>query len=160
MCADPTLYDSADAAFCCRSAVRSDWSATRPKSPPPPSPDAVLQRRHGEQPRFFCLRPGQRFLQDFHLERLAAELALKLTHRSSRRRTSPFPVTLSSARTATAPPSVISRRQRYTRLGATPLRRATAEMLSPGCSVSSTMRSFSSVDQPRRRAVPVITSIR
>jgi hypothetical protein len=33
-------------------------------------------------------------------------------------------------------------------------------MLSPERSVSSTIRSFSSVDQRRRRAVPVITSIR
>jgi hypothetical protein len=45
-------------------------------------------------------------------------------------------------------------------LGATPLRRATDETVSPGSKLSSMIRSFCSVDQCRRRAVPVITSIR
>src|SRR3954454_17108997 len=45
--------------------------------------------------------------------------------RSSSRRTSELPTTGSSDPTAAAPPSVINRRQRYSRLGATPRRRAT-----------------------------------
>jgi hypothetical protein len=51
-------------------------------------------------------------------------------------------VTSSSPATATLPPSSISRRQRYSRLGATPLRRATTEMLSRPSSVFSAILSF------------------
>jgi hypothetical protein len=40
------------------------------------------------------------------------------------------------------------------------LRRATEEIVSPGTRLSSMIRSFCGVDQDRRRAVPVITSIR
>jgi len=56
-------------------------------------------------------------------------------------------VTSSSPATATHPPSSISRRQRYSRFGATPLRRATTDMLSRPSSVSSTILSFSGVLQ-------------
>jgi hypothetical protein len=62
-------------------------------------------------------------------------------------RTSRLLVTSSSPVTATLPPSSISRRQRYKRLGATPLRRATIEMLSRPSSVSSTILSFSAALQ-------------
>ncbi len=50
--------------------------------------------------------------------------------RASISRTVRLLVTLSSPLTAMLPPSNINLRQRYNRLGATPLRRATAEMLS------------------------------
>src|SRR6056297_3716770 len=55
-------------------------------------------------------------------------------------------------------PSNINLRQRYSRLGATPLRRATAEMLSEPSSVSSTIRSFSAELQRRRRPPSVMIS--
>src|SRR5690606_33418890 len=57
------------------------------------------------------------------------------------------------------PPSSMSRRQRYSRLGATPLRRATTEMLARSSSVSSTIRSFSAAVQRRRRPPSVMISI-
>jgi hypothetical protein len=44
--------------------------------------------------------------------------------------------------------------------GESPLRRATSETLAPGLKLSITMRAFSSLDQPRRRAARVISSIR
>src|SRR4029450_5906862 len=47
-------------------------------------------------------------------------------------RPSELPTTGSSDPTAVTPPSLIRRRQRYRRFGATPLRRATDETLSPG----------------------------
>lgn len=54
----------------------------------------------------------------------------------------------------------IARRQRYSRLGTTPRRRATEDTVSPGRKLSSMVRSFCSVVQCRRRAVPVISSMR
>jgi hypothetical protein len=45
-------------------------------------------------------------------------------------------------------------------LGATPRRRATDDTVSPGCKLSSMICSFWPVDQCRRRAVPVISSMR
>ena len=45
-------------------------------------------------------------------------------------------------------------------VGATPLCRATDETVSLGSKLSSMIRSFCSVDHCRRRAAPVITSIR
>jgi hypothetical protein len=44
--------------------------------------------------------------------------------------------------------------------GATPCRRATEETDSPGSQLASMIRSFCSIVQRRRRAVPVISSIR
>ncbi len=80
--------------------------------------------------------------------------------RSSSRRTSELPTTGSSDPTAATPPSLINRRQRYSRLGATPRRRATEDTVSPGSRLSSMICSFCSVAQCRRRAVPVISSMR
>lgn len=59
-----------------------------------------------------------------------------------------------------AGPSSIRRRQRYSRFGATPLRRATTEMLDLSSSVSSTIRSFSEDDQRRLRPPSVVNELK
>ena len=98
--------------------------------------------------------------------RISASMVLRPSRRSSsrtrssRRRTSEAHTTPSSALKAATPPSAVSRRQRYSRLAATPRRRATAEMLSPLWWLSSTMRSFCSAVHRRRRGVPVMISTR
>ena len=68
-------------------------------------------------------------------------------------------VTLSSAVTAMPPPSSISLRQRYDTIGATPLRRAMVEMLSPSKRVASTIRSCSDAASCRRQPPSVTISI-
>src|SRR5205823_3813078 len=78
--------------------------------------------------------------------------------RSSSRRSSVTGTTSSSARTASRPPSLISRLQRNTRLGDSPWRRATQLIDMPGCIVSAITASFRSVVKRRRLATPVITS--
>ena len=52
------------------------------------------------------------------------------------------------------------RRQAVSSPRATPLRRATSEMLTPSSKLSATIRAFCSADHRRRRRSPVITSIR
>ncbi|KRQ98874.1 hypothetical protein CQ10_26200 [Bradyrhizobium valentinum] len=52
------------------------------------------------------------------------------------------------------------RRQRNNRLGLMSCRRATADTLAPGTKLSATIAAFASVDQRRRRPVPVMISTR
>ena len=101
------------------------------------------------------------FDSDFaRASRLRPSIRSSSRTRSSSRRTSELPTTGSSDPTAAAPPSVINRRQRYSRLGATPRRRATDDTVSPGWKLSSMIYSFCSVVQCRRRTASVISSIR
>lgn len=62
-----------------------------------------------------------------------------------------------SEKAAILPPLSISLHQRYSRLGATPLRWATAEMLSPPFLVSWTIPSFSAAGQRQPRPPSAIT---
>src|SRR3954451_1746872 len=101
---------------------------------------------------------ASRKILDFH--RFAAEHPLKLTDALFEPADLRAPDNCSSDPTAAAPPSVINRRQRYSRLGATPRRRATDDTVSPGWKLSSMICSFCSVVQCRRRTAPVISSIR
>ena len=107
-------------------------------------------------------RPAlQRLLADIRARRVDVVVVYKVDRLTrSSRRTSELPTTGSSDPTAAAPPSVINRRQRYSRLGATPRRRATDDTVSPGSKLSSMICSFCSVVQCRRRTAPVISSIR
>src|SRR5215213_204906 len=98
--------------------------------------------------------------------RISASMVLRPSKRSrSRTRFSSsrillVPTTSSSAWTAWRPPSSIRRFQAKSWLGAMPARRATNETDMPSCMVSSTKRTFSAVDQRRRRCTDVMTSTR
>jgi len=150
-------------------------NAPRPACRPPPSSGTVQLGQRPAQQRFFCPRGGERAWLPAPTSvvgakrrafRVSTSRVLRPSRRSSARmrssswRTLAAPITSSSTRTASRPPSAIRRLQLNSRLGERPCLRATNETDMPGCSVSSTSRIFSATDHRRRRCTEVITSTR